>query len=412
MSIYKKPIFSNIFNPINFDTSEKDNECDENLHDDSVHLEFVNKSGDSMSGILNLPQLKFQDNTSQTSAFTNNIKNDVINNTSKLVNINSINDIVEINKIKTNEIILTDLNGNQNFGASDKIQILSNQGNIQILSNNVQINYNNIQINADKILILENSTDEHIDHIEQNILTNKINVTNINTIVKNVHNNSIHINKNSININNLLNMKNDVINNTNEIQKTKTDLIIINDEINNNTIKTLENEQKINVNTENIINMSVPVGTILTTAISPSQAPPLGYLYCDGALVQISTYPALYSILLSTYAYNKPNHSGNFYLPDLRQLFIRGSQQNTTYPVNAQPVAMGTYQGQSIQQHSHNYSKSLSETSGSGLVNFSVGSNTHVQTKTSDMFDNNNQIFQNNSETRPESISLNYMIKF
>ena len=43
--------------------------------------------------------------------------------------------------------------------------------------------------------------------------------------------------------------------------------------------------------------MSVPVDTILTTARNPILPPNFGYLYCDGALVQISLYPALYEVL-------------------------------------------------------------------------------------------------------------------
>ena len=110
-------------------------------------------------------------------------------------------------------------------------------------------------------------------------------------------------------------------------------------------------------------------------------APSAGYLYCDGALVSISTYANLYALLGNTYEYTKTNISGYFYLPDMRQLFVRGSQQNETYPVNAQPVAMGAYQGQSIQMHSHNYSKSGHESAGSGgLGSVTVGSNSYTDT--------------------------------
>ena len=74
---------------------------------------------------------------------------------------------------------------------------------------------------------------------------------------------------------------------------------------------------------------------------------------------------------------------------------------------------MGTYQGQSIQQHSHTYSKSLSETAEDGGYNSkTVGSNTQSDHKTIDMFNSNNQIFPTTSKTRPESITMNYMIKF
>ena len=87
---------------------------------------------------------------------------------------------------------------------------------------------------------------------------------------------------------------------------------------------------------------------------------------------------------------------------------------NSTYPVNAIPVPMSQYQGQSLQMHSHTYSKSNSESAEDGGYNSkTVGSNIHSDHKTLNMFDSsNNQINLASAETRPESISLNYMIKF
>ena len=421
MTSYPKPNYSNVFNPVDYLTTPEEIEQDNinNEPDDFNHDIFVNKNGDTMSGILNIPQLNFTDTTTQNTAFTNTIKNNVASNTSKLSNVTVFAGVLLFNIIGAKEVILIDSNNgnNQKITYLDKIQIDSNTNKILTLENSVDSNTINIDSNTNKILTLENSID---DNGEQNISHSSnigINGTNINTLSKSIHNNSIHIYKNVIKCNDLLNrtsiISTDVLNNTNEIQQTKTDLLNVNNEINDNKIKTLENEQQININTTNITNI-MPVGTILITAIPPTIAPSVGYLYCDGASVSISTYGNLYAILGNTYKYNKQEYSGYFYLPDMRQLFVRGSQQNETYPVNAQSVPMGTYQGQSIQTHSHNFEKSGNESAGSGgLGSITVGSNSYTATKTSDMFDHvNNQIYPSAAETRPESISMNYMIKY
>jgi len=427
MSIYPTPTNTNIFNEKDFNNNDKN----ENNDNDIIDLSnYVKKTGDTMNGKLLIPELEFYDSSIQNTAFDNTIKQNINNNTTKLSGINFINGYSEITKIKTNEIEINGINCDA-FSNLDKLKIYENEGNIlnhnnRITSNeiniatnasNIQTNITNIQTNTNKILTLENSID---DNGEQNISHSSnigINGTNINTLSKSIHNNSIHIYKNVIKCNDLLNrtsiISTDVLNNTNEIQQTKTDLLNVNNEINDNKIKTLENEQQININTTNITNI-MPVGTILITAIPPTEAPSVGYLYCDGASVSISTYGNLYAILGNTYKYNKQEYSGYFYLPDMRQLFVRGSQQNETYPVNAQSVPMGTYQGQSIQTHSHNFEKSGNESAGSGgLGTITVGSNSYTATKTSNMFDSaNNQIYQSVAETRPESISMNYMIKY
>lgn len=65
----------------------------------------------------------------------------------------------------------------------------------------------------------------------------------------------------------------------------------------------------------------VPVGTIMPFAGS---TPPSGYLECDGSQQSSSTYPVLSNICSNTYNKGQTPSSGNFYLPDLRGLFVRG----------------------------------------------------------------------------------------
>ena len=410
MSYYDNPQSSNIFNPNDFNTIGDPiifHEHDE--HDNIDHDMYIIKNGNEITTINN----KINTNINNISNNLNNITNNEINianNTAKLANITVNNNDTIINTLQTDIITLTHVNGNQTFDSNDKLQLLSNTGNIAS--------------NTSEITLLNNTVSNHEDKNITHTNNNENNIININTLSKSVQIDSLYIfncakkcnnliNRSSIIENDIINLKSDVINNNNEIQQTNSNLSNVTVTLNNNIAKSLENEQKIN---QNIININdlMPVGTILITARSPTLPPTTGYLYCNGDSISISIYADLFAILANTYKYNKIQINGYFYLPDMRQLFVRGSQQNETYPVNAQPVAMGTYQGQSIQMHSHTYSKSNSESvQDGGYSSKTVGSNIHSDHNTINMFDSsNNQINLASAETRPESISMNYMIKF
>jgi len=64
---------------------------------------------------------------------------------------------------------------------------------------------------------------------------------------------------------------------------------------------------------------SIPVGAIVTMA-APSI--PAGFLECNGATVKRADYPALFSLIGTTYGAG--DSSTTFTLPDLRGEFIRG----------------------------------------------------------------------------------------
>jgi microcystin-dependent protein len=64
---------------------------------------------------------------------------------------------------------------------------------------------------------------------------------------------------------------------------------------------------------------NVPVGAIITMA-APSI--PAGFLECNGATVKRADYPALFSLIGTTYGAG--DSSTTFTIPDLRGEFIRG----------------------------------------------------------------------------------------
>jgi len=59
---------------------------------------------------------------------------------------------------------------------------------------------------------------------------------------------------------------------------------------------------------------------------------PVGWLICDGTLLPVSGYQALFALIGTTYG---GNGSTNFALPDLRGQVILGvNQNNGVYPLN------------------------------------------------------------------------------
>ena len=70
---------------------------------------------------------------------------------------------------------------------------------------------------------------------------------------------------------------------------------------------------------------NVPVGAIIPMA-APSV--PAGFLECNGGTVKRSDYPALFSLIGTTYGAG--DSSTTFLLPDLRGAFVRGWDNGRT----------------------------------------------------------------------------------
>lgn len=164
MSIYPPPVNSNIFNEINFNDLD-DNSNSNNNNDDNINLDnYVKKTGDTITGKLIVPEIEYYDLSKQSTAFTNDIKNDVINSKLKLTNFEYNNNYSVINKIKTTELKINNVL-TEPFQTVDKTKIYENEGNI--------INHNS------RIIALENVNhiDDDSNYVEKN--TELLNIPSI-----------------------------------------------------------------------------------------------------------------------------------------------------------------------------------------------------------------------------------------
>ena len=142
MSIYPKYDSSNIFNNDDIKSPEELNNNNSNNDSDFDHSLYINRHGDQMSGELEIQTLKFNDDSIQSKAFSDEDKTNINNNKDKLINISASTTETIIPYITTDRILLRDINGDQNLTSIDKIKIYENAGNI-ILNTNKLLNVTN-----------------------------------------------------------------------------------------------------------------------------------------------------------------------------------------------------------------------------------------------------------------------------
>jgi len=162
---------------------------------------------------------------------------------------------------------------------------------------------------------------------------------------------------------------------------------------------------------------SLPVGTIVAFAGElTAETPPEGYLLCNGASVSQSTYASLYNKIGTLYDNNRNAIVGKFWLPDLRQNYIKGAGNNGTYEIAPLPTNVGQFQGMSVQSHRHQF---VDEGTGSKTVDDSnlsasstVGDNETTVSKTLSSIYGVSGDTLLADETRGNCLSMYFVIKF
>ena len=156
------------------------------------------------------------------------------------------------------------------------------------------------------------------------------------------------------------------------------------------------------------VNERTPVGMIMPFA---GNTIPNGWLLCDGALVSRSTYASLYSVIGDTYGAG--DGSTTFALPDLINKFVEGDSTSGTSKSAGLPeiefcfasrahgssgdIVIG-YQGVTVQNAG---SWSSVQVSGNGMAKYNIlrGSNC-------------SSIYSNSTTVQPESLTMQYLIKY
>jgi microcystin-dependent protein len=139
---------------------------------------------------------------------------------------------------------------------------------------------------------------------------------------------------------------------------------------------------------------------------------PTGWLECDGSAYAQTTYPQLYAALGSTWAtcarqdgtggnYSAPT-AGNFRVPDLRGVFLRGVGTSSDSAGNGDvTVTLAGFQDDTFKAHSH------AQTGGTSAGAF----NTFAWSSYSPQTMNTNTQDTGGTETRPRNVGVKYIIK-
>lgn len=142
------------------------------------------------------------------------------------------------------------------------------------------------------------------------------------------------------------------------------------------------------IHTTNVgASIMMPIGGI---CMYPSATPPTGYLLCDGALLDIETYPNLYSIIGHAFD-TAGGQTTSFNVPDMRGRFVVGNGQNgmdAVYAINdkggEQTHLLTTAE---VGEHTHNiqitdggHNHSVSVTNGNHTHPLTDGGHNHAIT--------------------------------
>jgi microcystin-dependent protein len=100
------------------------------------------------------------------------------------------------------------------------------------------------------------------------------------------------------------------------------------------------------------LSAGVPIGTIVSFA---SEKIPTGWLPCDGTTISRTEFPELFTIIGDTWG--PGDGATTFKAPDLRGVFLRGSDQRTQGAVDpGAPRKVGSPQPEEFPQHTHDIS--------------------------------------------------------
>ena len=186
------------------------------------------------------------------------------------------------------------------------------------------------------------------------------------------------------------------------------------------TYTTISNEPMAAVPYARKAENGVPVGTTVAFCGAVANIP-AEWLLCDGASLASTDYPQLFAAIGTAWGDGTGNSgTGDFNLPDMRGVFLRGAQYNGGNDGDAATriasqsggntgANVGTYQYEDFKSHNHN----LRTEFGTSTVNTGAPSGQYNQVNNSDQYLNNQSVKSaGGNETRPENRAVHYIIKY
>ncbi len=182
--------------------------------------------------------------------------------------------------------------------------------------------------------------------------------------------------------------------------------------ISSNNVSITNNLSKITTNTNSINALQTKVAPVGSIMIYAGSSAPTGWYICNGALISKSANIELWSLLGNTYLAGRSAQTLSFYLPDMRQLFVTGAGDNSTYAITASNKSVGDYNAQSIMEHGHNYERPTNTFKASqSTFGTNVWRSNTQSTTSGGVILPGGSIIGTDSENKPYCMAMNYIIK-
>lgn len=162
----------------------------------------------------------------------------------------------------------------------------------------------------------------------------------------------------------------------------------------------------------------IPYGANYADATTFSYPPPAGYLWCIGEMVAIEAYQNLFNVIGHNFLHGKSVYGGFFYLPELQGSYLKGCGGSTLFSKQKIMQYVGYHQEGNVGGHAHTYKDRGSGSYSIAGQNPSPGTSTTIANDTDGMFWTDGKAYNSetrmelDAENRPNSIGVNYIIKF
>lgn len=164
---------------------------------------------------------------------------------------------------------------------------------------------------------------------------------------------------------------------------------------------------------QNTLGSIIPVGTILPFSGEIANGVPTGFYWCWGETRNIVDSQNLFNVIGHRYANGQYIYPGTYYLPDLRGAFLKGCGSTNIW-LNVDAIgATGSTQQCNVGDHAHAYTDRGVDTKDVG-----AGAGTQAVKSSNDSYWTDGNSYHStthallSAETRPNSVGINYMIKY
>ncbi|MCT4636696.1 MAG: phage tail protein [Bacteroidales bacterium] len=139
-----------------------------------------------------------------------------------------------------------------------------------------------------------------------------------------------------------------------------------------------------------------------------------GWIVCDGRKLNVIDYPELFAVLGYLYG----GSDGEFNIPDLRGMFLRGigtdeaSTESREKAPGGKDNQIGSVQQCAMQKHKHQYKKPVGVMPGKSGSAFASTQDDLTSDPTDNLKSVPGKIKVSDYETRPVNMFVNYIIKY